>query len=155
MQDRYVGRRGRFREVRTPEGDPRNEASRCRFGTLHPNAGPAGDGRHTAYLQHPDEWRHLDAELFDALRKLTADRRSVANIQQSCILGDAAFADDRLVVAGVKARERQRWRHQWFDRIKPSTRRLRSRLRRPRQRPRTGRPLQAWDKGECEADSTR
>ena len=38
---------------------------------LHPNAGPAGDGRHTAHLQNPDEWRHLDAELFDALTGLS------------------------------------------------------------------------------------
>ena len=117
MQDRYVGDVGDFVKyalLRAIRGTKRLGVAWY----LHPNAGPAGDGRHTAYLQNPDEWRHLDAELFDALRKLAADRRSVANIQQSCILGDAAFADDRLVVAGVKARERQRWRHQWFDRIK-------------------------------------
>ena len=58
---------------------------------------------------------HFDPELFDALKELTGDRRSVANIQQSGILGEAAFAADRLEVAGVKARDR--WRHQWFDRI--------------------------------------
>ena len=85
---------------------------------LHPDAGPAGDGKHTAYLQHLDKWRHLDAELFDALKKLTGDRRSVANIQQSGILGDATFSAERLVLAGVKARDRECWRHQWFDRIK-------------------------------------
>ena len=113
MQDRYVGDVGDFVKY----GLLRAIRGTKRLGVawyLRPNAGPAGDGRHTAYLQHPDEWRHLDDELFDALRELTADRRSVANIQQSGILGDAVFATDRLVVAGVKARDRQRW----FDRTK-------------------------------------
>ena len=116
MQDRYVGDVGDFVKY----GLLRAIRGTKRLGVawyLHPNAGPAGDGRHTAYLQHPDEWRHLDAELFDALRELTADRRSVANIQQSGILGDAVFAADRLEVAEVKARDRERWRHQWLDRI--------------------------------------
>ena len=117
MQDRYVGDVGDFVKY----GLLRAIRGTKRLGVawyLHPNAGPAGDGRHIAYLQHPDGWRHLDPELFDALKELTGDRRSVANIQQSGILGDAAFAADRLVVAGVKARDRDRWRHQWFDRIK-------------------------------------
>lgn len=84
---------------------------------LHPDAGPAGDGKHTAYLLHPSKWRHLDADLFDVLRGLIPGRRSVANIQQSGILGDAVFAADVLAVADVKVRDRERWRHQWFDRI--------------------------------------
>ena len=115
MQDRYVGDVGDFVKY----GLLRAIRGTKRLGVawyLHPNAGPAGDGRHTAYLQDPDEWRHLDAELFDALKELTGDRRSIENIQQSGILGDAVFAADRLMVVGVKAR--QRWRHQWFDRIK-------------------------------------
>ncbi len=117
MQDRYVGDVGDFVKY----GLLRAIRGTKLLGVawyLHPNAGPLGDGRRTGYLQHPDEWRHLDAELFDALKKLTGDRRSVANIQQSGILGDAAFAADRLVLAGVKARDRERWRHQWVDRIK-------------------------------------
>ncbi len=117
MQDRYVGDIGDFVKY----GLLRAIRGTKRLGVawyLHPDAGPAGDGKHTAYLQRRDEWRHLDAELFDALRKLTTDRRSVANIEQSDILGAAVFAADRLVVAGVKVRDRPRWRHQWFDGIK-------------------------------------
>ena len=117
MQDRYVGDVGDFVKYGLLRAIRRTK----RLGVawyLHPNAGPAGDGRHTAYLQHPDKWRHLDAELFDALKELTGDRRSVANIQQSGFLGDAVFAADRLKVAEVKARDRERWRDQWFDRIK-------------------------------------
>ena len=117
MQDRYVGDVGDFVKY----GLLRAIRGTKRLGVawyLHPNAGPAGDGRHTAYLQNPDEWRHLDAELFDVLRELIAHRRSVANIQQSGILGNAVFAAERLEVAGVKVRDRPRWRNQWFGRIK-------------------------------------
>ena len=117
MQDRYVGDMGDFVKyglLRAIRGSKHLGVAWY----LHPDAGPAGDGRHTAYLQHRDEWRHLDAELFDALRELTTDRRSVTNIQQSDILGGAVFVADRLVVAGVKVRDRQRWRRQWFDGIK-------------------------------------
>ena len=89
MQDRYVGDIGDFVKY----GLLRAICGAKSLGVawyLHPNAGPVGDGRHTAYLRDPDEWRHLDADLFDALRKLIPDRRSVANIQQSGIL---VFAD--------------------------------------------------------------
>ena len=116
MQDRYVGDVGDFVKyglLRAIRG------TRC-LGVawyLHPDAGPAGDGRHTNYLQHPGEWRHLDTKLFDTLKGMIPNRRSVAIIQQCGILGDAVFAADRLMVAGVKVRDRLSWRQQWFDRI--------------------------------------
>ncbi|MDE2763385.1 hypothetical protein [Candidatus Palauibacter soopunensis] len=117
MQDRYVGDLGDFVKY----GLLRAIRGTKRLGVawyLHPDAGPAGDGRHTTYLQHPSEWRHLDADLFDALEELVPDRRSVANIQRTGILGDAVFAADVLAVANVKVRDRERWRRQWFDRIR-------------------------------------
>ena len=119
MQDRYVGDVGDFVKyglLRAIRGSKRLGVAWY----LHPNAGPDGDGRHVDYLQEPDEWRHLDSELFDVLKDLTGDQhqRSVENIQRSGILGDAAFASDLLDVAEVKLRDRERWRHQWFERIK-------------------------------------
>lgn len=117
MQNRYVGDLGDFIKyglLRAPCGNKRLGVAWY----LHPDAGPAGDGRHTAYLEHPSEWRHLDADLFDMLRGLIPDRRSVADVQQSGILGDAVFAADVLAVADVKAREREGWRQRWFDRIR-------------------------------------
>ena len=116
MQDRYVGDLGDFVKYGLLRAIRRSK----RLGVawyLHPDAGPAGDGRHTVYLQHPSEWRHLDADLFDVLRELIPDRRSVANVQQSGVLGDAVFAADVLAVADVKIRDRDRWRRQWFARI--------------------------------------
>ena len=118
MQDRYVGDIGDFVKY----GLLRSIRGGMRLGVawyLHPNDGPVGDGRHTGYLRDSDEWRHLDAELFDALGELIPDRRSVANIQESGILGDAVFAADRLAVDDdIRIRDRERWRQQWFDRTR-------------------------------------
>lgn len=116
MQDRYVGDIGDYVKY----GLLRAIRGTRRLGVawyLHPDE-PGGHGQHTSYLQRPDEWRHLDPELFDALKELIRDRRSVANLQESGILGDATFAADRLVVAEVTPRDRERWRHRWFNRIK-------------------------------------
>lgn len=117
MQDRYGGDIGDYVKY----GLLRAIRGTRRLGVawyLHPNAGPAGDGKHIVYLQHPDEWRHLDAELFDALKELVGDRRSVADIQESGVLGDAVFAANRLVVAEVKVNDREHWRNRWFSRVK-------------------------------------
>ena len=116
MQNRYVGDVGDFVKyglLRAIRGNKRLGVAWY----LHPDAGPAGDGRHIAYLENPRQWRHLDAKLFDTLKEMVPNRRSVANIQQSGILGDAVFAADSLGVAEVNVRDRERWRHQWFDRI--------------------------------------
>ncbi len=117
MQDRYAGDIGDFVKY----GLLRAIRGTRRLGVawyLHPNVGPAGDGKHIAYLQDPDEWRHLDAELFDTLMKLIGDRRSVADIQESGVLGDAVFAADRLLVAEIKVQDREHWRNRWFSRVK-------------------------------------
>ena len=116
MQDRYAGDIGDFVKY----GLLRAISGNKRLGVawyLHPNAGPPGDGGHTDYLKDPDKWQHLDPTLFDALKKVICDGRSVKNIQRSGILGDAAFAADRLCVAGVRVSDRERWRRQWFDGI--------------------------------------
>ncbi len=115
MQDRYVGDIGDFVKY----GLLRAIRGTLRLGIawyLHPDGGPAGDGRHIDYLDRPGEWKHLDAVLFDALGKLIPDQRSVAHIQSSNILGDATFAADRLDVAAVQVRDRERWRLEWFER---------------------------------------
>ena len=117
MQDRYVGDIGDFVKY----GLLRAIGGGKSLGVawyLHPNDGPVGDGRHTAYLRDSDQWRHLDADLFDALGELVPDRRAVANIQESGILGDAVFAADRLAVDDIRSPDRERWRQQWFDRTR-------------------------------------
>ena len=118
MQDRYVGDVGDFVKY----GLLRAIRGSHRLGVawyLHPNAGPAGDGSHTAYLRNRDEWRNLDPPLFDTLTKLTnvRSRRSVTAIQESGILGDAVFAAERLDITRISVRNREGWRHRWFKRV--------------------------------------
>ncbi|MDE2974197.1 MAG: hypothetical protein OXU64_05650 [Gemmatimonadota bacterium] len=117
MQDRYVGDIGDFVKYGLLRAI-RGGRSLGVAWYLHPNDGPVGDGRHTAYLRNSHEWRHLDPDLFEALRELVPDRRSVANIQESGILGDAVFAADRLAVNDINIRDRECWRQQWFDRTR-------------------------------------
>ncbi|MXX34092.1 MAG: hypothetical protein F4106_08315 [Gemmatimonadetes bacterium] len=117
MQDRYVGDIGdfvKYRLLRKIRGD--RELGVAWY--LHPDGGPAGDGSHTAYLRDPDKWRQFDDDLFDVLGQLVPDRRSVANIQESGVLGEAVFADERLDIAKVPVPDREDWRHDWFDRTK-------------------------------------
>ena len=80
--------------------------------------GNTGDGRHIAYLQRPDEWRHLDPDLFDTLKNLIDEkRRSVAEIAKSGILRSADFADEPIDVTQIAVHERESWRRAWFERV--------------------------------------
>ena len=51
------------------------------------------DAKHTRYLarDHERRFRVCDPELYDALRKVVSDRREVAAVERSGVLGDAAF----------------------------------------------------------------
>ena len=121
MQDKYVGDVGDFvkygllRAIR--EAKHLGVAWYLRRDGKNGDRNP-GDGKHIHYLKEPDKWRYLDPELFDTLKALTESHRSVANVQQSGILGDAAFAAERLDVAKVKISDRTRCRQQWFERTK-------------------------------------
>ena len=115
MQDRYVGDIGDFAKYALL----RAIGAGRRLGVawyLHPDSGPPGDGRHTEYLRRPDEWRDLDRELFDDLRNLVdRKRRSVEEVQERGILGNARFVNERLCIERVPNRCRGLWRQQWFD----------------------------------------
>ena len=120
MQDRYTGDIGDFAKY----GLLRAIKGRKRLGVawyLHPDAGPDGDGSHTEYLEDPAQhqrWHHLDPQLFETLEKLLRDdNRSVQAMQRSGVLGDAAFADERLDVSGVRWRDRRHWRRRWFEAV--------------------------------------
>jgi len=86
---------------------------------LHPDSGPPGDGRHIQYLEGPEEWRHLDCQLFDGLKEIVdRKQRSVAAVQERGIPGDAVFADERLYIENIPYRCRKNWRLKWFERVK-------------------------------------
>ena len=117
MQDRYTGDIGDFVKY----GLLREITGRKRLGVawyLHPDAGRAGDGSHTKYLEQRQRWHHLDPQLFETLEKLVSDdNRSVQAVQRSGVLGDAAFAGEPLDVSGVRWRDRRHWRQRWFEAV--------------------------------------
>ena len=119
MRDSYVGDIGDFAKY----GLLRAVGAGRRLGIAWylcagPEKAATGDGRHIGYLREPERWRHLDCELFDTLQGLVdEDRRSVADIQSSGILGNAEFADDPVDAGGVSGRGSGSGRRQWFERV--------------------------------------
>ena len=119
MRDCYVGDIGDFAKY----GLLRAISKGKRLGVawyrcISPDLGSTGDGRYTAYLQRPDEWRRFDPDLFDTLKKLIHDkRRLISEIEASSILGSADFAVEPIDVTQVAVRERESWRRAWFDRV--------------------------------------
>ena len=118
MQDRYVGDIGDFAKY----GLLRAISADRRLGVawyLHPDSGRPGDGGLIKFLQRPDEWRHLDCGLFDALKEIVELKiRSVDAVQERRILGRAEFASERLCIDAVPHRCRKDWRRRWFDSVK-------------------------------------
>ena len=118
MQDRYAGDIGDFVKY----GLLRAIGGGKRLGVawyLHPNAGPSGDGSHTEFLSKPEEFRHLDSELFDQLRGLrSSGTPSVELVEKTGILENAVFARDPLDISVIKVRDRIYWRRQWFEQVR-------------------------------------
>ena len=82
---------------------------------LYPDEAHNDDGKHTSYLNHAKIWRHLDAELFDALREIVqTGQRSVASLEQAGLLADAVLAS-RPVPQEVVTAARSTARAAWFD----------------------------------------
>lgn len=115
MQDQYVGDVGDFAKFGLLRAISIGKCLGVAW-YLHPKAG--SDGKHTEYLVRPEEFRYLDATLFDELKKLR-DRNdlSVSAVEKSGILGNAVFADDQLAITDVKVRDRVNWRCRWFERV--------------------------------------
>ena len=85
---------------------------------LCPDGGPAGDGRHVAYLDAPATWRHLDASLFDALQHIvSSNQRSVATLEQLQLLPDAVYCSDT-IPTGMTPAECRSTRLTWFARCR-------------------------------------
>ncbi len=117
MQDRYVGDIGDFAKYGLLRAIGHEKCLGVAW-YLHPDSGPSGDGRYTHYLERPDDWRNLDCELFNSLKKIVdLEQRSVEAVQESGILGNAKFAGEKLCIENVPIRSRRRWRQRWFKRV--------------------------------------
>jgi hypothetical protein len=115
MQDRYVGDVGDYVKLALL----RSLSPGYRLGIawyLNPDEGHNLDGRHTAYLNEPKLWRHLDEVLFDRLYEILGLGRSISSLERSGVLnGDyhrtspACFNRD--------ANTRDQFRVNWFKEL--------------------------------------
>ena len=126
MRDRYVGDIGDFAKYGLLRAIGKEKRLGVAWYLCVENEAPrvdseevsTGDGRHTAYLKRRKEWRHLDPDLFGVLKTLVdGNRRSVAEIEKSGILGSADFAREPLDVTRVAVRDRRNWRYAWFEQV--------------------------------------
>ena len=117
MQDRYVGDIGDFVKYALLRAVFQGFTVGVAW-YLNPNESSSKDGRHTDYLARPGEWRHLDEDLFDELKRMVESRRSVAAVQASGVLPRAVFADERLDVGDIAIASRTPWRSAWFERVR-------------------------------------
>jgi len=77
MQNHYVGDIGDYLKL----GILRALSPGYRLGVarwLYPNEVHDGNGKHVDYIQRPEQWRHFDPALFNALRHIvTSGLRNV------------------------------------------------------------------------------
>jgi hypothetical protein len=115
MQNRYVGDIGDYLKL----GILRALSPGCRLGVawwLYPDETHNKDGRHVGYLSRPEQWRHYDLLLFDALAEIVAaNRRDVRALEGANILPGAIFASE-VIPIDASAAERRRARQGWFAR---------------------------------------
>ena len=92
MQNRYVGDIGDYLKL----GILRALSPRHRLGVawwLYTDESHNRDGGHIGYLQRPEQWRHFNSGLFDALAGIVATKqRHVRALEAANILPDAIFA---------------------------------------------------------------
>ena len=85
---------------------------------LFPDEAHNRDGRHISYLDRPDQWRHFDPDLFDALRGIvSSSRRSVRELEAANILPGDTFASE-FVPTGGPPTQRGQARHEWLRSIR-------------------------------------
>ncbi|MCE5973424.1 hypothetical protein LZA78_08030 [Sinirhodobacter sp. WL0062] len=114
MQDRYAGDVGDFVKL----GLLRALSLGRRLGVAwyrFPDEDHNKDGRHVSYLASPARYGSLDRLLFDYLKEVVVDARSISSLLP--LLGDAVSSDECLDVAGISANQRRPWRREWFARV--------------------------------------
>ncbi len=118
MQNRYVGDIGDFVKYALL----RHLSDGKKLGIawyLHPNEESSNDGRYVQYLDRSAEWRHLDEDLFDSMRRIVVSgHRSITKVQAESIFHDAVFAEEYLDISSVRVSCRPGKRRDWFDAVR-------------------------------------
>lgn len=114
MQDRYAGDIGDYVKLALlralSEGYDLGVAW-----YLHPDEGHNTDGRHVSYLSAPKQWRELDPDLFDALRKVVSTARNVGALEASEVLR-ARFVNEQVPLSPSGGGRGIDLRTEWFRR---------------------------------------
>jgi hypothetical protein len=117
MQNRYVGDIGDYLKMDIL----RALSSGYHLGVawwLYPDEHHNRDGRHIGYLNRPDQWRHFDPLLFDALAEIVAAyQRDIRALEAVNILPGTIFASE-VVPTDAPVTQRRQSRQDWFARIK-------------------------------------
>lgn len=123
MQDRYAGDAGDFGKyglLRRLSG-PDEHGPALRLGVLwyrFEDSTP-GDGKYVSYLEPPraEEFRMCDPELFERMRSIVRNERSVAAVEASGALpSGTAFFGDKLVFGPGESREsKEAKRLEWLE----------------------------------------
>ncbi|MFV2034989.1 MAG: hypothetical protein ACC631_07750 [Halocynthiibacter sp.] len=120
MQNRYVGDIGDFAKYSLLNAlSARNKLGVAWY--LYPDEKLNDDGRHTAYLNDSDTWRHRAPSVFDGLSEIVnGGFRNVENVVKKRVLTVDAAASEILSTKLENVTERAQWRAQWFERVKRS-----------------------------------
>lgn len=114
MQDRYAGDIGDFVKLGLLRAlSPGRELGIAWY--RFPDESHNDDGRHISYLDRPERFADLDPELFEHLRSVVKDVRSISSLKP--MLGGAAFSDKALDVGSVPNPQRRQWRREWFSKV--------------------------------------
>jgi hypothetical protein len=117
MQNRYVGDIGDYLKL----GILRALSPGFRLSVvwwLFPDESHNCDGRHIGYLRRPDQWRHFDPQLFDALRGIVSSgQRKVCALEEMGVLPGATFASELIPTGGPSA-FRVQARSDWLDAVR-------------------------------------
>lgn len=113
MQNRYVGDIGDYLKL----GILRALSPGYHLGIawwLHLDENHITDGRHTGYLNRPDQWRRYDPDLFDALSQIVSSgQRRVRALEAANLLPRAIFHSD-VIPTNRPTIQRRQARQEWL-----------------------------------------
>ena len=116
MQNRYVGDIGDFAKYSLINALSVGK----RLGVawyLYPDESHNADGKHTAYLSKPAEWRNKDPLVFDGLKRLLeTNNRSTDVVIANSIFKTEQVASELLNHESTSHFAREAWRKTWFKR---------------------------------------
>ena len=111
MQNHYVGDIGDYLKL----GILRALSPGYRLGVawwLYPDEIHDRNGKHVGYIERPEQWRHFDPALFDALKHIVSSgQRNVHALAATGLLPDTIFHHQPLPTIG---RNRREARQEWF-----------------------------------------